>query len=129
MVGAVGDGVGVGGVCLCETTGLDASEQLAPDIVDAAGSGIRAGAAAVRRMAGVAGCRLVVGVEMSDRVIVIVGFVLMLVVMLGVLVVTHVRRDLVAPLGETIGYLTRTRVARIAAVLVWAWVGWHFLAR
>lgn len=66
---------------------------------------------------------------MSDRVIVIVGFVLVLVVMLGVLVVTHVRRDLVAPLGETIAYLTRTRVARIAAVLVWAWVGWHFLVR
>ncbi|MEV4126762.1 DUF6186 family protein [Nocardia sp. NPDC049707] len=66
---------------------------------------------------------------MSDRVIVIVGFVLVLVVTLGVVVVTHVRRDLVAPVGETIAYLTRTRVGRIAAALVWAWVGWHFLAR
>ncbi|WP_433714368.1 DUF6186 family protein [Nocardia sp. CA-084685] len=66
---------------------------------------------------------------MSDRVIVIVGFVLVLVVTLGVVVFTHMRRDLVAPVGETIAYLTRTRVARIAAVLIWAWVGWHFLAR
>lgn len=66
---------------------------------------------------------------MSDRVIIIVGFVLVLVVTLGVVVVTHVRRDLVAPVGETIAYLTRTRVVRIAAVLVWAWAGWHFLAR
>ncbi|WP_062989761.1 DUF6186 family protein [Nocardia anaemiae] len=66
---------------------------------------------------------------MSDRVIVIVGFGLVLVVALGLVVVTHVRRDLIAPLGETIAYLTRTRVVRIAAVLVWAWVGWHFLAR
>ncbi|MEU1521072.1 DUF6186 family protein [Nocardia rhamnosiphila] len=66
---------------------------------------------------------------MSDRVIIILGFVLVLVVTLGMVAVTHVRRDLVAPLGETIAYLTRTRVARIAAVLVWAWVGWHFLAR
>jgi hypothetical protein len=66
---------------------------------------------------------------MSDRVIVIVGFVLVLTVALCVVVVTHVRRDLVAPVGKTIAYLTRTRVARIAAVLVWAWAGWHFLAR
>lgn len=66
---------------------------------------------------------------MSDRVIVIVGFVLVLVVTLGMVAVTYVRRDLVAPLGETIAYLTRTRVARVAGVLVWAWVGWHFLAR
>ncbi|MGW4767367.1 DUF6186 family protein [Nocardia sp. NPDC004278] len=66
---------------------------------------------------------------MSERVIVIIGFVLVLMVTLGVVVVTHVRRDLIAPVGETIAYLTRTRVARIAAVLIWAWVGWHFLAR
>ncbi|MFE9323683.1 DUF6186 family protein [Nocardia sp. NPDC052278] len=66
---------------------------------------------------------------MSDRVIVIVGFVVVLVVALGVVVATHMRRDLVAPLGETIAYLTRNRVARIVAVLVWAWLGWHFLAR
>ncbi|WP_433622904.1 DUF6186 family protein [Nocardia sp. CA-120079] len=66
---------------------------------------------------------------MSDRLIVIVGFVVMLVVALGVVVVTHVRRDQIAPLGETIAYLTRNRVARIVAVLVWAWVGWHFLVR
>ncbi|WP_433193937.1 DUF6186 family protein [Nocardia sp. CA-107356] len=66
---------------------------------------------------------------MSDRMIVIVGFVVVLLVTLGVVVVTHVRRDLVAPVGETVAYLTRTRVARIAAVVVWAWVGWHFLVR
>ncbi|WP_433756399.1 DUF6186 family protein [Nocardia sp. CA-135398] len=66
---------------------------------------------------------------MSDRVIVIVGFGLVLVVALGLVVITHVRRDLVAPVGETIAYLTRNRVVRIAAVLVWAWIGWHFLAR
>ncbi|WP_063040932.1 DUF6186 family protein [Nocardia pseudovaccinii] len=66
---------------------------------------------------------------MSDRVIVIVGFLVVLVIALGMVVVTHVHRDLVAPLGETIAYLTGNRVARIVAVLVWAWVGWHFLVR
>ncbi|WP_327115950.1 DUF6186 family protein [Nocardia sp. NBC_01730] len=69
------------------------------------------------------------GVEVSDREIVVVGFVLVLVATIGAVAVTHVRRDLVAPVGETIGYLTRTRAARIAAVLMWAWLGWHFLAR
>ncbi|WP_040780483.1 DUF6186 family protein [Nocardia pneumoniae] len=66
---------------------------------------------------------------MSDRAIVVVGFVLLLAATLGAVVLTHVRRDLIAPVGETIAYLSRTRVARIAAVLVWAWLGWHFLAR
>jgi hypothetical protein len=66
---------------------------------------------------------------MSFREIVIVGFVLVLVAVLGAVVVTNVRRDLVAPVAETITYLTCTRAARIAAVLVWGWVGWHFLAR
>ncbi|WP_228002230.1 DUF6186 family protein [Nocardia australiensis] len=66
---------------------------------------------------------------MSDREIVIVGFVLLLVATLGTVAATHVRRDLVAPVGETVAYLTRTRAARIAAVLVWGWFGWHFLAR
>ncbi|MGO4648179.1 DUF6186 family protein [Nocardia sp. 2YAB30] len=66
---------------------------------------------------------------MSDRAIVIVGFALVLVATIGAVAVTHVRRDLVAPVGETIAYLTRTRAARMAAVLVWAWLGWHFLAR
>ncbi|WP_157187513.1 DUF6186 family protein [Nocardia vinacea] len=61
--------------------------------------------------------------------IVIVGFVVVLVVALGVVVVTHVRRDLVAPVGETIAYLTRNRLVRIVAVLAWAWLGWHFLVR
>ncbi|MEU2035081.1 DUF6186 family protein [Nocardia amamiensis] len=66
---------------------------------------------------------------MSDRAIVVAGFVLVLVATLGAVVLTHVRRDLVAPLGETVRYLTRTRAARVAAVVVWAWLGWHFLAR
>ncbi|MGY4101470.1 DUF6186 family protein [Nocardia sp. R16R-3T] len=66
---------------------------------------------------------------MSDREIVIAGFVLLLAATLGTVAFTHFRRDLVAPVGETIAYLIRTRAARIAAVLVWAWLGWHFLAR
>ncbi|MEU7764781.1 DUF6186 family protein [Nocardia sp. NPDC049190] len=66
---------------------------------------------------------------MSDRAVVIVGFVLLLLAGLGVVVFARARRELIASLGETMAYLTRARAARIAAVLVWAWLGWHFLAR
>ncbi|MGK8524045.1 DUF6186 family protein [Nocardia asteroides] len=66
---------------------------------------------------------------MSDRQIVVLGFVLLLVVALGAMAVARVRRDLIASLGETVACSTRTRAARIAVVLVWAWLGWHFLAR
>ena len=66
---------------------------------------------------------------MSDRAVVIVGFVLVGLAGLGVVVLARVRRELIASPGETIAYLTRTRAARVAAVLVWAWLGWHFLAR
>ncbi|MFD0360690.1 DUF6186 family protein [Nocardia sp. GCM10030253] len=66
---------------------------------------------------------------MSDRAVIILGFALLLVAMLGAVVITHLRRDLVAPLGDTIAYLARTRAVRIVVVLAWAWLGWHFLAR
>ncbi|MBF6219426.1 hypothetical protein IU479_15045 [Nocardia abscessus] len=66
---------------------------------------------------------------MSDRAIVITGFCLLLTVALAAAAVTRSRRDQVASLGETIVYLTSTRTTKITAVLVWAWLGWHFLAR
>ncbi|MBF6338460.1 hypothetical protein IU450_21550 [Nocardia abscessus] len=66
---------------------------------------------------------------MSDRAIVITGFCLLLAVALAAAAVTRLRRDQVASLGETIVYLTSTRTTKITAVLVWAWLGWHFLAR
>ncbi|WP_174184381.1 DUF6186 family protein [Nocardia barduliensis] len=66
---------------------------------------------------------------MSDRAIVIAGFCLLLAVALAAAAVTWLRRDLIASLSETIEYLTSTRATKITAVLVWAWLGWHFLAR
>jgi hypothetical protein len=41
----------------------------------------------------------------------------------------HLRRHRLATLAETLAHLVRTRTARIVAVLIWAWLGWHFLAR
>lgn len=31
--------------------------------------------------------------------------------------------------GELLGTLVATRAGRILTVLVWGWLGWHFLAR
>ncbi|MBF6074764.1 DUF6186 family protein [Nocardia beijingensis] len=66
---------------------------------------------------------------MSDRSVALLGFALLSAAALAMIVLTHLRRDLVATLGETIAYLTSTRPTRITAVVVWAWFGWHFLAR
>ncbi|MEV5837172.1 DUF6186 family protein [Nocardia sp. NPDC052112] len=66
---------------------------------------------------------------MSDRAIVILGFTLLLAAAGGALLVACLRPNLFAALGDTITHLTRTRVGRVVAVLVWAWLGWHFLAR
>lgn len=66
---------------------------------------------------------------MTERTIVIVGFVVLLVAVVGAIVISHLRRDLLATLGETMSHLVRTRAAAILAVLTWAWLGWHFLAR
>lgn len=66
---------------------------------------------------------------MSDRTIIILGFSVLLVLVLGTVAVSHLRRDRLATLGATVAYLTRTRPVKIIAVLIWAWLGWHFLAR
>ncbi len=66
---------------------------------------------------------------MTESVLVITGFTVLAVAIVIAVVVTHLLRRSTATLGETIRYLTRTRLTRIAAVVVWAWLGWHFLAR
>jgi hypothetical protein len=66
---------------------------------------------------------------MTDRTIIILGFALLGVLTLAAIVVSHLRRDRLATLGGTVAYLTRARPVKIIAVLIWAWLGWHFLAR
>ena len=66
---------------------------------------------------------------MTARTIIIAGFVVLLALLLAAVLLTHVRRDRFGTLSATLGYLIRTRPAKIIAVLVWAWLGWHFLAR
>ncbi|HEV2780816.1 MAG TPA: DUF6186 family protein [Actinophytocola sp.] len=66
---------------------------------------------------------------MTDRTIIILGFAALALLILAAVVASHLRRDRLATISETVAHLTRTRSAKIIAVLIWAWLGWHFLAR
>jgi hypothetical protein len=66
---------------------------------------------------------------MTARAVIIAGFVVLLALILAAVLLTHLRRDRFATVSATLGYLIRTRTAKVLAVLVWAWLGWHFLAR
>lgn len=63
------------------------------------------------------------------RDIVIAGFVVLAAAAAMVVALSRSRRAGLARLWEAIDYLMQWRTARLLAVLVWGWVGWHFLAR
>jgi hypothetical protein len=69
------------------------------------------------------------GAGVSERVVVILGFAVVFAATAAAIVVSHVRRGRLATIAETVDHLTRTRAVKIVAVLVWGWLGWHFLAR
>ncbi|HET9139735.1 DUF6186 family protein [Actinophytocola sp.] len=66
---------------------------------------------------------------MTDRTIIIIGFAVVFAAVAIAVTYSLLRRDRLATIGETLAHLTRTRTARVIAVLIWAWLGWHFLAR
>lgn len=66
---------------------------------------------------------------MTPRTIIIAGFVVLLVIIIAALIIAHTRKDRIATIWPTIDHLTGKRAVKIVAVLVWAWLGWHFLAR
>ncbi|MPZ80934.1 MAG: hypothetical protein GEV28_11255 [Actinophytocola sp.] len=55
------------------------------------------------------------------------GFVVL--VLAGLAVELTARRAARPTAGELVTVLVATRTGRIAVVVLWAWVGWHFLAR
>ncbi len=66
---------------------------------------------------------------MTARTVIIAGFLLLLGLILAAVLLTQLRRDRFATISATLGYLIASRPAKIIAVLIWAWLGWHFLAR
>jgi hypothetical protein len=65
----------------------------------------------------------------TPRAIIVTGFVVLLVIILAALIFAHARKERIATIWPVIDYLTRKRAVKVVAVLIWAWLGWHFLAR
>ncbi|WP_431949352.1 DUF6186 family protein [Nocardia lijiangensis] len=66
---------------------------------------------------------------MTERAIVIAGFALLCTLALGLTTLAHLRPNLLAPLSKVATAALAQRPVRIIAILCWAWLGWHFLAR
>jgi hypothetical protein len=65
----------------------------------------------------------------SMRTVTIAGFVALAVLAVALYVAGRQRRLRFAPLGEVFDAVRSCTPGRLALVLGWAWVGWHFLAR
>jgi len=62
----------------------------------------------------------------TTRVITELGFGLIVLVAIGLGVASHVWPKRVPKLTSVLAVVMRRRSARIAFVLAWWWVGWHF---
>lgn len=66
---------------------------------------------------------------MSMRALTIAGFVLLGIAALVVYLAGRRAWWGVAPLGQLVDVVRTTLPGRVALFLVWAWLGWHLLAR
>ena len=66
---------------------------------------------------------------MTSRQLTIAGFILTGLAAVTLQAMAVLGRARVPSAGEAIDLLMRSRAGRVAVVLVWWWLGWHFLAR
>jgi hypothetical protein len=67
---------------------------------------------------------------MTSRDVTIAGFIVMFGVAAILVVISWLRRDRLARFGDVVRVVARRHIVLRATVLfVWAWLGWHFLAR
>lgn len=66
---------------------------------------------------------------MTTRMMTILGFVLLFGAAGLVVLWTRIRSDRWASFGQVVAAVTTRRNARFLVLVVWAWLGWHFLAR
>lgn len=64
---------------------------------------------------------------MTARLITIGIFAACALALPGLRLLAHRRADLVCTPGTLFARLMATRATRVAIVLAWAWIGWHFL--
>lgn len=65
---------------------------------------------------------------MISHVLTIVAFALLALAFLGIAVASHVPGWPVPTLGRLLAAGMRQRSTRIGILLVWWWLGWHFLS-
>ena len=61
------------------------------------------------------------------RIITILGYLLDGLAAVGLVIVAKLKSDKVASFGELLDPVMVSRAARVAIVLFWWWLGWHFL--
>ena len=66
---------------------------------------------------------------MTVRVVTILGFALLGAVAVMLYLAGRARRLGLVPLGDLVDALRSRSAVRLSLVVVWAWVGWHLLAR
>ncbi|HEX4702405.1 MAG TPA: DUF6186 family protein [Pseudonocardiaceae bacterium] len=66
---------------------------------------------------------------MTSRELTYVGFALIWVAAVGLVLASHLPRTRIPTLSTLFGRLMRRRTTRVALVLAWWWVGFHFFVR
>lgn len=66
---------------------------------------------------------------MSSRDVTIAGFLALALLAVALYLAGRQHRLGLVPLGDVVDAVRSCTPARMALVLGWAWVGWHFLAR
>ncbi|GAA3563225.1 hypothetical protein GCM10022222_53720 [Amycolatopsis ultiminotia] len=66
---------------------------------------------------------------MSSRLITEIGFGVIVFSAVALWVASHLAPRKVPPLPRVLSVLMRKRSTRIALVLAWWWVGWHFFVQ
>ncbi len=62
-----------------------------------------------------------------SRILTIGGYGVLAIAMVVLLVLGHRRRSSIAPFGELVDVILIDRTTRLAIMLCWWWLGWHFL--
>lgn len=66
---------------------------------------------------------------MTMRALTILGFVVLFVAAAVLVAASRRYRERLATFAEAVDAVGRRRGTRLGLVLIWAWLGWHFLAR
>jgi Family of unknown function (DUF6186) len=86
-------------------------------------------AGAARRLGSLALGGLAGGASVNSRGITIAAYVATTAVLVLLYIAGLTRRLGLVPLGELMDAVGSSRSGRLALIVCWAWLGWHFLAR